>query len=93
MLYIICQRQQASWEGFHGNSPRRKMQNLCPWQSLTGGLNNAGKNKTLPVQNTFIEHHGRLSLKKFAIIKVIARRFPFQNNKADLSPLSPVFGK
>lgn len=61
MLYIICQRQQASWEAFHGNSPLRKMQNLRPWQSLTGGPNNAGKNKTLPLQNAFIqEHHGTL---------------------------------
>lgn len=69
MLYIICQRQQASCEAFHGSSPLRKMQNLRPWQSLTGGPNNAGKNKTLPVQNAFIKHHGRLLLKEFTINK------------------------
>lgn len=67
MLYIICQRQQASWEAFHENSPPWKMQNLCPWQSLTGGPNNAGKNKTLPVQNAFIKHHWRSLIKEFTI--------------------------
>lgn len=60
MLYIICQRQQGSWNAFHRNSPLWKMQNLCPSQPLTGGPNNAGKIKLLPCRMPSFSIMGRL---------------------------------